>query len=298
MQTWSGATWSTLFDTYARLGISEVIIQWIDYRDSYEYDPPAPMAPASPMITPDVLAVILREARQRGMHVTMGNVFLNSYWERIKSQPHLIKVHLMRIREATRRQLAPVAPLLANNPAFVGWYIAQEVDDRTWFDPERKKILSEFLTSMREDMQAVASGPVAISAFANGWASPETVGNFWREVADQSGIRRVLFQDGVGVGKLTLAEVPLYLEALHKALAGSGCTIQPVAEIFVQQPGERFSAVAAPVNRVLQQLDTEAPYAPAGIMLFSVTEYASPLGGAEAEALLHGLLTESHSKQE
>ena len=285
MEQWDKADWDTLFDTYERLHIDEVIVQWIDYSDSYAYcdHPPCGYAP-------DLIQNILAHAAQRNMRVTIGNVFLGSFWERIRSKPHLMKVHLKRVQKGTREALARVAPILQASPAFSGWYISQEIDDRTWLNHAFKDILCAFINDMYAELQTVAPGPVSISCFSNAWASPEKNAAFWREVADRTPLSRILFQDGVGASKLEVDEVPIYLKALETALADVPCTVQPVLELFEQQDGEQFSAIPASLDRIQRQLEAERPFAPDGVILFSVMEYMSPHGGPQAETLLENFM--------
>lgn len=287
MKTWDNETWDTLFDTYRGLGVCEIIVQWVVYEDSsvnsekptYEYDL-------------SVISKVLTYAEQNGMCVTIGGVFQDSFWKRINAEPELIKVHLMRIRKGTSEALKLIAPQLKSSPAFAGWYISQEIDDRTWLDKRYTSILCSFIKDIHADFSTlVPDMPMSISAFSNGWASPERLGQFWRSVADTTGINRVLFQDGVGVNKLAVNEVPIYLSHLQQEMQGSCCTIQPVLEIFTQLESETFKAEPASLKRIREQMREELPYAPNGVMLFSVAEYMSPLGGEKANALLQEVLS-------
>lgn len=286
MKTWDEAKWEALFDTYHRLGICEIIVQWVVYEDAtdnsgnptYEYDL-------------SVIDKVLCYAEQYGMYVTVGGVFLNTFWKQIQADPEVLKVHLMRIRRGTTKAIETIVPQLQCSPAFAGWYISQEIDDRTWLGETHTGILCTFLKDLYSDLNAlVPNQPLSVSAFSNGWASPEKLGLFWRTVADEVGVGRVLFQDGVGVRKLAVEEVPIYLKGLHEQMMGSCCTVQPVVEIFTQLEGDTFKAEPAPLKRIREQLRQELPYAPDGVMLFSVAEYMSPVGGEKAEALLHQVL--------
>lgn len=286
MKNWDDAKWQTLFDAYHRLGICEIIVQWVVYEDAtdnsgnpeYEYDL-------------SVIDKVLCYAEQYGMYVTVGGVFLNTFWKQIQSDPEVLKVHLMRIRRGTARAIETIAPQLQASPAFAGWYVSQEIDDHTWLTEQYTEILCGFIKDLYGDLNAlVPDQPISVSAFANGWASPQKLGRFWRTVADEVGVGRVLFQDGVGVRKLEVEEVPLYLKAMHEEMMGACCTVQPVVEIFTQLDGDTFKAEPAPLKRIREQLRQELPYAPDGIMLFSVAEYMSPVGGEKAEKLLHQVL--------
>lgn len=286
VETWDEGTWDTLFDTYQRLGIREIIVQWINYEDAnvslekqdHEYSLSA-------------IRNILDRAARHDMRVTVGSVFLSSFWERVKAEPHLVEIHFMRVRAGTFKAIKRIAPQLQNNPAFAGWYISQEIDDRTWLDESYKSVLCSFIKGLHKDLSMlVPDKPISISSFSNAWASPGKLGRFWRDVADSSGVDRVLFQDGVGVNKLSIEEVPIYLAVMQREMQGASCRVQPVLEIFTQLEGTGFRAEPTSAERIRKQMDEESPYAPDGVILFSVAEYMSSLGGAKAEELLQEML--------
>lgn len=286
VQSWTDEEWNTLFNTYNQLGIQEIIVQWTIYEDAYAQTDNDNIVPSL-----ETFKTLLKNAEKNGIRVTVGGLFLSSYWERIKAEPDLIKVHLLRIRRGTTEAMKQLAPELAESPSFAGWYISQEIDDRTWLNPTNREILCDFITGLKHDLDSlIPEKPISISAFSNGWASPEKLGKFWCIVAENTGLERVLFQDGVGAKKLMPSEVPLYLKGLQQEVSGTTCRIQPVLELFAQQEGADFKAVPAPLKRIEQQLAIEVPYAPQGVILFSVTEYMSPLGGENAEKLLQEVL--------
>lgn len=301
METWDNEKWDTLFDTYRKLGIREIIVQWVVFEEnaSKAEKPNKPEAleetnePVKfvPEYNLSVIKKILEYAECNGMLVTLGGVFYNSYWERVKSEPELIQVHFMRIRKATMEAIKPIAQQLQSSPVFAGWYISQEIDDRTWLSEEYRSILCTFIKDSHGDLSTlVPNKPISISAFSNGWASPETLGQFWRTVADETGLERILFQDGVGVKKLGIKDVPIYLNIMQQKMQGACCTIQPVLEIFTQLESDTFKAEPASLTRIQEQMREELPYAPQGVIIFSVAEYMSPLGGEKANALLQEVL--------
>ncbi|CCO25023.1 DUF4434 domain-containing protein [Maridesulfovibrio hydrothermalis] len=286
VKNWDEDTWETVFETYEQLGIKEVIVQWLVYSEFY-----LDRAGEGGKYDPSVIKKALYYAEKYNMKITLGCMFLDSYWERIKSQPDLIKVHLKRIRYGTSLAMQELAPLLNKSSAFAGWYIAQEIDDRTWLGESQKALLCSFISNIYDELNSFVAGkPISISAFSNGWASPETLGLFWKDVAQRSGLDRVLFQDGVGVEKLTIDEAVLYLQNIQNKLKDTTCIVQPVVEIFEKLDGPEFKAVPASAKRIKRQLAAELPYAPDGVILFSVAEYMSPLGGPEAEHLLRKML--------
>jgi len=87
---------------------------------------------------------------------------------------------------------------------------------------------------------------------------------------------------GIGTGKLDLNTLPLYLEAARRATEAEHCELGVIVEMF-QQIDAQFAP--APLERIVRQLGIASHEYPKRVFGFSVPEYMSPLGGAEAERL-------------
>ena len=99
----------------------------------------------------------------------------------------------------------------------------------------------------------------------------------------------VLFQDGIGARKLAIPDLPLYLTAMRNATQASNRGLAIIIEIFEQVAGPPlddtpFQAIPATLERIRQQIEAAAAYAPA-LVAFSIPEYMTPLGGPAAEGL-------------
>jgi len=92
----------------------------------------------------------------------------------------------------------------------------------------------------------------------------------------------LLFQDGIGAGKLDLNSLPLYIAAAWRATEAGSCELGVIVELF-QSTDAQFAP--APLERIIRQLGIASREYPQLIFGFSVPEYMSPLGGAEAERL-------------
>jgi hypothetical protein len=132
---------------------------------------------------------------------------------------------------------------------------------------------------------------LALSGFSNANMEPDVLAAMWSGIAAGANLNRMLFQDGVGAGKLDVADVPPYLEALARAMATMHREFAVVVELFRQTSTVApFAAVPAPLERVLQQLNAARAYSDLPIVGFSVPDYLSPSGGIEAERLYHEYL--------
>ena len=289
---WDSYDWGELFDCFRKLGLSTVIVQWtvldgIGFHPTRMFDsvrrPPLP--------------AILRLAEEAGIDVFVGLLHDSQYWERIRQDPELVEVYLGRIRRQTAALVDELVPDLLEYKSFRGWYIPQEIDDQSWQHPELQRLLFSFLAQLSAELrEATPTRPVALSGFTNAALDPQSFEDFWRDLFKETAVDIVLFQDGIGAGKLNLKELRVYFEALKRAVKARGRRLFPVVEIFEQKGGPPldeglFRAEPASLVRINKQLQLAGEFSET-IVAFSVPDYMSPLAGPMA-----GMLLESYLKQ-
>jgi hypothetical protein len=66
---------------------------------------------------------------------------------------------------------------------FAGWYIPDEIDDRTRLDSGKRTILKKYLTETVSLLKSRKLGSkVAISGFSNSFADPDIIASFLADV--------------------------------------------------------------------------------------------------------------------
>jgi hypothetical protein len=282
---WKEGEWRELFEHFQTLELQRLVIQWTLYGRRAFY----PSENYEPVLHPP-LETMLRLADEAGMKVFVGLAHDESYWRSLDREPDLLGVYLQRRKVHSLTVAREVKELVEEHPSFEGWYIPQEIDDVHWLEPAKKKVLFGALTSLSAQLrEEVPGAKVAISGFTNAHADPEVLGRFWAQLVS-SGVDVVLFQDGIGVDKLDLRHLPLYLEALKKAVELERGDFWVVVENFRQVGGppiddSPFKAVPASLPRLTHQLGVAAAHTSGELIAFSVPEYMTPLGGKEAEKL-------------
>ena len=173
---------------------------------------------------------------------------------------------------------------------FAGWYIPDEIDDRTWLDPGKRTILKKYLAETVTLLRARRPrSKVAISGFSNSFADPDLLASFWADVIRATGIDLLLFQDGVGEGKVALENIGLYYQALDIAVRGAGAQLGAVVELFSLAPdGRRLPAM---VGRIREQIATANRLTSFPAVAFSIPDYMSHLAGRQAGNLLSNFLS-------
>lgn len=286
---WDASRWETLFAAMRAIGVDEVVVQWSVngvtpvYASRHFKTPPQASLPA-----------VLAAARSQGMRLIVGLVHDPAFWSKIERDPKLVRVYFRRLCLDSLATAGEIANLAGDNPAFAGFYIPQEIDDRNWLDPARRKVLITYLGELTRGLHDIApDAPVAISGFSNAFAEPGLLEQCWEDILRQTGIDRVLFQDGVGVAKLRPTETGIFLAAVSRAARTVGRTFTPVVETFTQVDGQPindkpFRAVPADLERIRRQLAMAEAVPHTGIVAFSLPEYCSPLAGPRAAALYNG----------
>lgn len=262
---WAPEQWDELLGALASLGCEEIILQWCRY-DDFDYGPLA--------------SRLLDAARARRMRLLAGLPYRSAWWDHAGAGAAEALEELA--ARAQRFAGGAEARLWRRHPAFAGWYLPEEIDDDRWLAPARRRLLAAAL-----DRVAGLLRPLAVSGFTNRAHTPAELASFWQELAGRRRLARVLFQDGIGAGKMTLAAWPAYLEALRARL---GRRLEVVVEIFEALPAEAgFQAVPAPLERIRVQAEMARRAVRRAPLCFSLPDYAAPQAGAAAAELFHAL---------
>src|SRR5882762_207809 len=277
------AEWRQLFDELRTIGINTLFLQWtvLDRKPLFRT-----AQHESAANTP--LASILDLAAQSGIRVWFGLALDSSYWEEIKQSPELLRPYFHRRLQDVVGFLDNLNATTAGAP-FAGWYIPDEIDDRTWLDPGKRTILKKYLAETVTLLRARRPGSkVAISGFSNSFADPDLLASFWADVIRATGIDLLLFQDGVGEGKVALENIGLYYGALDRAVRSVGAQLGAVVELFSLMPdGRRLPAVA---GRIREQIAAANRLTSFPTIAFSIPDYMSHLAGRQAGDLLSNFL--------
>jgi hypothetical protein len=288
---WTRAEWEALFADLRALGLRRLVVQWSLHDETAFY----PSALHGSVSQPP-LPLLLELADRDRLEVVVGLASDSRYWERIARDEGLVEVYLRRLRLRSESVARELAPLVRGHASFAGWYVTEEIDDGSWLEPPRRALLAEYLRELTASLKHVTPGAaVAVSGFSNARCDPEALQAFWRALLEKAPLDVVLFQDGVGAGKMDLTHLPLYLGAMERAVEGSGRSLGVVVELFEQVGGApldagAFRAVPAPAARVQRQLALAAGRGRAGVIAFTVPDYMRAEADPRAAQLREGYL--------
>jgi hypothetical protein len=288
---WDEAAWSRQFKALRDLQIDNLIVQWTVYDDMAFYRSgqfrPTPMPP---------LETLLDLADSAGMRVMVGLSHDSGYWTRIRQADK--RSYLIERLRKNITVAAELQPLVLKHKSFAGWYISEEIDDVHWNGREARAALLNYLQQLSTYLHTATPGAaIGISGFGNKQTRPAELERFWTALLRRaSAIGIVYFQDGIGVGKLTLDVLPQYYDAIRNAAQANKREFVPVIEAFRQVSGEPisegpFAAAPPDLQRLLRQLELARQFSTRNVA-FGVPEYLMTAGGpaasqAYAEYLRH-----------
>jgi hypothetical protein len=279
----SAADWRQLIDELRTIGISNLFLQWtvVDRKALF---PTARLETAANSPLPYILDL----AAHSGIRVWIGLAMDTRYWEEIKQSPDLLRTYFRKRVQDLSNFLDDLNTSIAGAP-FAGWYVADEIDDQTWLHPANRTVLKKYLADTVNLLKARRPGSkVAISGFSNSFADPDLLASFWAELIRSSGIDLLLFQDGVGEGKVAIENVALYYGPLNSAVREAGAQLGAVVELFSLMPNGR--RVPAMIGRIREQIAVASRLTSFPPVAFSVPDYMSNFAGRQAGGLMSNFL--------
>lgn len=263
----SPADWQRRLQLLKHVGAHTVVVQYSgDDQGSYDA--------RTPEFTP--VASLLTAADALGMSVYLG-LFSSSAWP-----------HQQHVRQAIApplsngAEVAWLGELCSAHPSCVGWYIPQEIDERTWSSPEASAYLRKFLSHSSHALRAIRDLPVAIAPFYAETLEAKAFAAFWDQVLPDDGIDVLMLQDGAGARGTALPRVQALLRELRPVLARKGVKLWSVVELFDQTAGpprnsQPFKASPTKFERMRERLRSERPWVEATVG-FSILDYMPPEG--------------------
>lgn len=280
----SAEAWEATLQSIAGVGIDTLYLQWSVYG---ELD-----LSREPGIS--FLSTWLDQAHANGLRVNLGLVADADFGSRITDPADALAAYLAGLRERSLAAADRLKARLGDHPAFVGWYLSEEIDDRSWTHPWQVDLLREHLSSLTSLLAELSpEKPVSISTYVSGAQPPAQFERLWRALWSAAPQLHVLLQDGAGVGTVARPDFNEYALRVNNIAARTNRYWGIIVELFSQQSGPPlddapFSAHAAPINRMLQQLAAVEALDPGPneVIAFSVPEYLlDPAKPGQAELL-------------
>jgi hypothetical protein len=280
--TRSGAEWESLFVGLQAFGIRTLILQWaeIDGLD----------------LADDALSRIMNAARRMRAEIWIGTSYRAAWWNVLSAPLGDMQAYFQEEQARLRGRVSKLSAMLRQDAArcVKGWYVTEELDDMSWRRPERAPLLRRFLQGQSETLLGIMPLPVAISVFANDIPAIGTFATFIAQLCEDSGLGRVLVQDGTGAARRSLEEARLLGEGFRRAPWTPNTEFGMVVECFNQAaptyPGADPVITPASPNDILQRLHASTGFGSLPLTTFSHPHHLMSHGGDEAAQVGRDLL--------
>lgn len=284
------ADWRSDLQKMKKVGITELIVQWTAENDIVYFQTAWPACYTQKFA---VVEKILEAAADEKFQVVLGLHNDPGYWTEITAPNSVLRDYfLVRVGQNENLQKA-LLKQFGDRKLWTGYYIPDEIDDLNWREPDRRAMIKNYIALMAMRLHTNDSQrTVAVSAFFRGRTTPPLVADIVKDTTATSGVSEVLIQDGAGLADPPNHYLSVYYEALKKVWPATGAPrLVAVVEAFEQTsaPDKPFSAVPAPPERVLRQIQIATPYFD-DLVLFSFLDYVDPDRGPVAARIYESLI--------
>ena len=175
--------------------------------------------------------------------------------------------------------------LYGDSPALAGYYLPEEIDDRSFVSATAHEAMIQYLAAMVAAAHDQVGRPVMVAPYFGMAPNGETYAAWWDTTLARAPVDVIAMQDGVGTRRTTAAEgVPVYA-ALAPVAAKHNVALWSDLEVFEQtHSGPRRPCLAGPARAYRDGSGTVGPRGPyvAKFVTFVSPTTCPRLGGLAA----------------
>ncbi len=280
--------WRGDFEQMAKAGIGRVIVQWAADDSLAYFETGLPYAAKLP-----VLERMFAGMEGMTFEVYLGLTHDANYWTVVTGREKTVRDYfLLRLARNLKLQ-AGLLEAFGARPSWKGYYIPDEIDDKTWRGDGHGRLIRQYLRDMATGLKKADPGrKVAVSAFFRARTAPDVYARTLRGLVADSGVDQVLVQDGCGEADPPFRYLGDYYMALKEGWGEQGPRLECVVEAFrrVATTNGVFQAEPADEESLRAQFKLAREHFDR-VTVFSFLDYADPdlgPGGAAAYKILQG----------
>jgi len=323
LNTWNYSKWGFEFSHFHDIGVNTLILQWVHdaqtnktlYRSKYfefdnssvsEYLIPPSDNPYNYSQDSDVLRAFVCLAEKYNISIYIGLSADWNFWKAIKNQNQTYINSMLNINKLLAGEILEIC---GNTSVFKGFYIPYEVFMGSKADANDGIIYGDFFGNL----SAVIRNQINIylnqmnlpeektfKIMAAPYAEvPSYIPNgldFVYQFLNRSNLDIVMVQDGVGVHRNELRELPTIYNIFHQIAEKLNITFWSDLEIFDMDPTSSNILYPANISRIEDQLDIEARFVNK-IIIFDIPHYMSLLYSEQSSILYNAYLNYTKTKK-
>lgn len=274
--------WRGDLDQMSKAGIRRLVVQWVAEEPVAYFGTKLPYAEQYP-----VLERMFSAMEGMSFEVYLGLANDPGYWTAITGRDITVRDYfLLRLARNMKIQAA-LLDAFGTRDAWKGYYIPDEIDDKSWRGDGRGVLMRDYLKAMVAGLKkADPSRKVAVSAFFRARTAPDVYARTLRGLVAETGMDLVLVQDGCGESDPPFRYLEDYYAALREGWKGAEPRLECVVEAFrrVSTTNGVFAAEPVAASDLKSQMQLARQHF-GGVLLFSFLDYTDPdLGSRGAEA--------------
>jgi hypothetical protein len=263
--------WLRIFTRLKDRNIDTLYVQWSAENGRVYADLPLENHESQAL-----LEKIFPAARECRLNVVLGLYHETTYWQQIPAPNDVLENFFYLRVAANERLLEQLHKKFGQEPSLAGYYIPDEIDDLNWRTPDRIGFYNLYLKLMVERIRKVdPQRPIAVSTFFRSRTAPRIYAENLYSILKDTGINRLLVQDGAGENNPAEPDRAMYFEKI-KEVNEKGVELAGIIEIFsrTSPEGKPFAAVPASRDRILRQLSEGGKFF-TSLVVFSL-DYLEP----------------------
>jgi len=214
--------WMKKMEEIKTAGFTTILLQWSAYGD------------VNYLQVPSFLSRLLTLAQQQNIKIIVGLWSDPEWFVRVKEDELALDFALRRIRGKHLLQARTILQEFENNPAIIGWYLPEEIDDKEWRSKGKQDLLKNHLQKIARQLGDLEPAlPLMVSSFFAGFMTPDNYSSMLARLQKESEVLW-LIQDGLGTGRLSSMETGRYMKALAEKKNKKRLQYMGIVELFTQ----------------------------------------------------------------
>ena len=234
----------------------------------------------------DPIENILKISENQAIEVFIGLGLNPDYWSG--------KFDVNKEISENKKVLTELFNLYKNYTSLKGWYLPEELEDRSFNSEDKKSDVIKYLKNMKTYSKFLTKKPIMVSPYFG--MNPDGIKyrEWWEDILEEVKIDIVAMQDGVGTHRTNVEESTQVFKDLQPVMEKYGVEFWANNEVFNQIHGwpvdvGKWKAEPASIERVLNQLNSMNPYVSKHI-IFDFPHYMCPTNGGKSEELYNNYL--------